>query len=115
MGIPNLLPFNLEVHLQTMKTHSQYRPTANDLIEAQQQSEELSTKTSFLGSIIIWCILFVYIIIIIFFLCYFFSSFKYFYKTFLTAINQANSKSLWAYLIKFFLNYTQNPTPEIQA
>ncbi len=110
-----MLPINLDVHLQTMKTHSQYRPTFNDLIEAQQQSEELSTKTSFLWSIIIWGILFVCIIIIIIFSCYFFSSFQYFYKTFLAAINQANSKTLWAYLIKFFFNYTQNPTPEIQA
>jgi hypothetical protein len=39
MGIQNLLPIDLDVHLQTMKTHGQYRPTVNDLIEAKQQSE----------------------------------------------------------------------------
>jgi hypothetical protein len=44
MVIPRLTSHNLESHLQIMKTHGQYRPTVNDLIEAQQQSEDLSTK-----------------------------------------------------------------------
>jgi hypothetical protein len=76
MGIPNLSPIDLKTHLQTMITHSQYRPTVNVLIEAQQQSDKLSTKTSFFKSIIIWCILFACIIIIVIFTCYFFSSYQ---------------------------------------
>ncbi len=114
MGIPNLTPINLEAYLQTTRTHGQYRPTVNYLIEAQQQSEELSTKTSFSWSIIISCIIFARIIIIVI-LCYYFSSYQYFYKTFFTALNQANRKTLWAFRIKFFLNHSQNPTPELQA
>jgi hypothetical protein len=37
-----------------MKTNGQYRPTVNDIVEAQQQNEELASKTSLLWSIIVW-------------------------------------------------------------
>jgi uncharacterized membrane protein YvbJ len=98
MGIPNLTPLNLEAHLQTMRTHGQYRQNIDDLIEAQQQSEELSSKKSFFWSIIFWCILFAFIIIIVIFTCNFFSSYQFFYKTFLTALNQVNRKTLRSFL-----------------
>jgi hypothetical protein len=94
MGIPHLSSTNLKIHLHTMKMHGQYRPTVNNLIEAQQQSEQPSTKTSFLWSVIIGCIIFVCIITIIIFTCYFFSSYRYFYKTFQAALQQTNCKTL---------------------
>jgi hypothetical protein len=59
------LIFDLEQHLQNMKTNGQYRPTVNDKVEAQQQSEELASKTSFFWSIIVWSIA----CVIIIFLC----------------------------------------------
>jgi hypothetical protein len=64
MGIPHITAFDLEHHLQSMKIHVQYRPTINDLVEAQQQSEELASKTSFFCSIIVWSITLIIVIII---------------------------------------------------
>jgi len=51
---------------------------------------------------------------IVILMCHLFSSCQYFYKTFFTALNQVNCKTLRAFLIKFFLNYSQNPTPNFK-
>ena len=115
MGIPHISADELERHLQTMRTHGQYRPTVNDLVEAQQQSEQLSAKTSFIWSIIIWSIVFLCIIIISIIMCYFSYSFQYLYNTFLYALRLTDRKTLREYLTTFFLNHISNPTPEIQA
>ena len=52
MGIPQISATNLKYHLQTMRKHGQYQPSVNDLVESQQQSEELASKTSLFWSII---------------------------------------------------------------
>jgi hypothetical protein len=69
MGIPHISVTNLEHHLQTLITHGQYQTTVNDLVEAQQQSEELASKLSLFWSIIICNIAFMLIISVI--TCYF--------------------------------------------
>jgi hypothetical protein len=53
MGIPHITAVDLEHHLHNMRTNGQYRPTVNDIVEAQQQNEELASKTSLLWSIIV--------------------------------------------------------------
>jgi hypothetical protein len=56
MGIPHITAVDLEEHLQNMKTNGQYQPTVKDIVKAQQQTEELASKTSLLWSIIVWSI-----------------------------------------------------------
>ena len=73
MEIPRISITNLEHHLQTIRTHGQYRPTGNDLMEAQQKTEELGSKTSLFWSIIIWNIAFIY---------YFYHYYQYHYLFF---------------------------------
>jgi hypothetical protein len=53
MGIPHFTSVNLECHSQTLKTHGQYQPTMNDLVEAQQQNAEISSMASLYWSFII--------------------------------------------------------------
>jgi hypothetical protein len=45
MGIPHITAVDLEQHLQNMKTNRQNQPTVNKIVEAQQPSEELASKT----------------------------------------------------------------------
>jgi hypothetical protein len=49
MGIPHITAVDLEHHLLNMKTNGQYRPTINDIVEAQQQNEELASKHLYYG------------------------------------------------------------------
>ncbi len=114
MRIPHISAFDLEHHLQNMD-NGQYRPNINDLVEAQQQSEELASKTSYFWSIIVWSITCVIIIIINGLMCYFIYSYQYIYTTFLSALKITARQNLRAYLIKFFFNHAINPTHEIQA
>jgi hypothetical protein len=115
MGIPHITPVDLEHHLQNMKTNGQYRPTVNDIVEAQQQNEELASKTSLLWSIIVWSIISVIIIILCIVMCYFIYSYQYFHTTFLSALKLNTRQHLRAFLVKFFFNHTNNPNPEILA
>jgi uncharacterized membrane protein YvbJ len=115
MGIPHITPVDLEHHLHNMKTNGQYRPTVNDIVEAQQQNEELSSKTSLLWSIIVWSIVSVIIIILCIVMCYFIYSYQYFHTTFLSALKLNTRQHLRAFLVKFFFNHTNNPNPEILA
>jgi hypothetical protein len=115
MGIPHITAVDLEEHLQNMKTNGQYRPTVHDIVKAQQQTEELASKTSLLWSIIVWSIVCVIIIILCIVMCYFIHSYQYFHTTFLSALKINTRQHLRAFLIKFFFNHTNNPNPEIQA
>jgi len=115
MGIPHITPVDLEHHLHNMKTNGQYRPTVNDIVEAQQQNEELASKTSLLWSIIVWSIISVIIIILCIVMCYFIYSYQYFHTTFLSALKLNTRQHLRAFLVKFFFNHTNNPNPEILA
>ena len=83
-------------------------------MEAQQQSEELASKTSFFWSIIVWSILIIVIIICVL-MCYFIYSYLFLYTTFLSALKLTNCQNLRAFLIKFFFNHENNYTLEIQA
>ena len=115
MGIPHITAVDLEHHLHNMKTNGQYRPTVNDIVEAQQQNEELASKTSLLWSIIVWSIVSVIIIILCIVMCYFIYSYQYFHTTFLSALKLNTRQHLRAFLVKFFFNHTNNPNPEILA
>jgi hypothetical protein len=114
MGIPHITAVDLDQHLQNMKSNRQYRPTVDDIVEGQQQSEELASKTSFFWSNVVWSIACVITIILCILMCYFIYSYQYFYTAFLSAL-KITTRHLRAFLIKFFFNHTNNPNPEIQA
>jgi hypothetical protein len=115
MGIQHITAVDLEQHLKNMKNNGQYRPTVNNIGEAQQQSEELASKTLFFWSIIVWSIDCIIIIILCILMCFFIYSYQYFYTTFLSALKLDTRQHLQAFLIKFFFDHTHNPNPEIQA
>jgi hypothetical protein len=96
MGIPHTSVTDLEHHLQTLITHGQYQPTVNDLVEAQQQSEELASKTSLFWSIIICNVAFILIIITSVITCYLIYSFQYLYTSNLSALQITNHQTLRA-------------------
>ncbi len=113
MGIRHITAVDLEQHLQN--TNGQYWLTVNDIVEAQQQTEELASKTSLLWSFIVWRIVCVIIIILCIVMCYFIYSYQYFHTTFLSVLKINTRQHFQAFLIKFFFNHTNNPKPEIQA
>jgi hypothetical protein len=45
MWIPHITAVELEQHLHNMKINCQYQTTVNDIVEAQQQSEDMYAKT----------------------------------------------------------------------
>jgi hypothetical protein len=117
MEIPRISITNLEHHLQTIRTHGQYRPTGNDLMEAQQKLKNWALKHLSFGPLLfgILHLYIIFIIIISIITCSFIYSSQYLHSSFLSALYLTNGQTLRAYLIKLFFNHTNNPTPEIQA
>jgi hypothetical protein len=73
MEIPRISITNLEHHLQTIRTHGQYRPTGNDLMEAQQKLKNWALKHLSFGPLLFGILQFIY---------YFYHYYQYHYLFF---------------------------------
>jgi hypothetical protein len=54
LQIPNISPYTLESIMSSMTKDVLYRPTMNDIIEAHDQLEEFTQRTSRFSSMIAW-------------------------------------------------------------
>ena len=105
LNIPKVSPEHLETIMSKMTKDGMYRPTMNDITEAHEHLEEMTERTSFFTSLIMWILFGTLFVIIIAFLLYIFHYLYQIWATITSTLKLNTRKALYTFISSFFRHH----------